>query len=294
MENLSSKNSSSGQSIISFPNCLPLVFAGIGCLVGVSYYIGIMITQLFVGRPSSTWIIGIFWLPILTYKHTLVGLFLGCIAWCLVKIFHRPQHLSMTARKSLWLIVVSLMLLSATFGGYKIVTLAKRFAPRVAYTSNEIVKLEKTPFESVLISYPSQLWEMREKAAMPYIVWNGKEVTAYSIDESVIIRDKTQVLTKIKLGTEDDEISYIPRLYGFSVQFEKNAEEHLAMLIQVRAIRDCSMLIILNPQGQIVYQEIFNRIANPTQSMQKIKDKNSGREILLVADKQTSVYRIKL
>jgi hypothetical protein len=293
MGNLSAKNPFSGKSILSFPNYIPLILAGIGCLVGVSYYLGIMITQLFVGRPLSTWIIGIFWLPFLTYKHTLVGLFLGCFAWCLVKIFHRPQQVSMTARKTLWILVVSLMLLSATFGGYKIVMLVKRFAPRVVYNSNEIVKLEKTPFESVLISYPSQLWEMREKPAMPFIIWNRKEVTTYSVDESVIIRDKTQVLTKIRLGTEDDEIYYIPRLYGFSVQFKKDANEYLAMLIQVRAISNCSMLIILNPEGQIVYQEIFERITTPTQSMQKIKDKNSGREILLIADKQTSVYGIK-
>jgi hypothetical protein len=293
MENLSSNNPFSGQNNFSFPSNLPLIGAGLGCLVGVAYYLGIMFTQLFVGRPPSTWIIGIFWLPFLTYKHALVGLFLGCFAWCLVKIFHRPQQVSKTVRKRLWFLVVSLMFVSATLGGYKIVAMAKGFAPRVAYTSNEIVKLEKSPFESALIIHPSQLWEMSEKSSEQYIAWNGREVTAYGIDDSLVITDKTQVLKRIKLGTDDDEIRYIPRLYGFSVRFEKSVEEHLVLVVQVRAINDCSMLIILDPQGQLVYQEILRRIVRPTESVRKMKDQNNGREVLIIGDKRTVIYGSK-
>jgi hypothetical protein len=293
MENLNSKNSFPWRSIFSFPNYLPLLGAGMGYLLGVSYYFGLMIMQFFVGRPSSTWIIGILWLPFLTYKHTLIGLCLGCIAWCIVKVLHHPRQVSKTTKWILGVLVASIMLISAAFGGLKTVVMASHFAPQVIYTSNEIIKIKKVPFGSTLTIHPSLLWKMTEKSSGQSIVWNGKEIHAYGDGDSLIIRDKAQVLTQIKLGTEEDEIRHIHQVYGFPIQFEKKAGEHLAMLMRVRAIRDCWILIILNPQSQLVYKEILKEIENPIQSMQKIKDQNSGKEVLIITDKQTSIYGSK-
>jgi len=105
---------------ISYPNILPFAGGIVGLAMGLSYYLSIMISQLFIGRPSSTWILGIFWLPIFLIKPVLIGILVGAIAWLIIRFFHTPRPLTPTDIKTFKTIVVLLMIASAAAGVIKI------------------------------------------------------------------------------------------------------------------------------------------------------------------------------
>ena len=105
---------------ISFPNILPIAGCIIGVAMALSYYISIMVSQLIIGRPSSTWILGVFWLPIFVLKPGLVGLLIGSLAWVLVRPFHLLRPLAPTEIKAFKIFLVILVLASAVAGVIKI------------------------------------------------------------------------------------------------------------------------------------------------------------------------------
>jgi len=106
---------------ISYPNILPLAGGIVGLTIGLSYYLSIMISQLFIGRPSSTWILGVFWLPIFLIKPVLIGVLIGSIAWLVIRSLHAPRLLTPTEIKTFKTIVVFLVIASAAAGVIKIV-----------------------------------------------------------------------------------------------------------------------------------------------------------------------------
>ena len=98
---------------ISYPNTLPLAGGIVGLAMGLSYYLSIMISQLIIGRPSSTWVLGIFWLPIFLIKPVLIGILVGSIAWLIIRSFYMPRSLTPTEIKKFKTILVLLMIASA-------------------------------------------------------------------------------------------------------------------------------------------------------------------------------------
>ncbi len=107
-------------SKISYPNILPIAGGIVGLAMGLSYYLSIMISQLFIGRPSSTWILGVFWLPIFLIKPVLIGILIGSIAWLIIRFFQAPRPLTPTDIKTFKIIIVFLMIVSAAAGVIKI------------------------------------------------------------------------------------------------------------------------------------------------------------------------------
>jgi hypothetical protein len=106
---------------ISYPNILPIAGGIIGVAMALSYYLSIMISQLIIGRPSSSWILGVFWLPVFVLKPGLIGFLLGSLAWLLIRPFHLPRPLALTEVKAFKIFLALLMVASATAGVIKIV-----------------------------------------------------------------------------------------------------------------------------------------------------------------------------
>ena len=105
---------------ISYPNILPIAGGIVGLAMGLSYYLSIMISQLFIGRPSSTWILGVFWLPVFLIKPGLIGILIGSIAWLIIRPFHLPRPLAPAEIKAFKILLVLLMIASAAAGVIKI------------------------------------------------------------------------------------------------------------------------------------------------------------------------------
>ncbi len=106
---------------LKYPNVFSFVGGIIGLSMGASYYLSIMISQLFIGRPSSTWIIGIFWLPFFILKSGLAGFLIGLILWLLHHFFYSPRALSPTEIKIIKISLVFLICSAAAAGIIKIV-----------------------------------------------------------------------------------------------------------------------------------------------------------------------------
>ena len=106
---------------ILYPTILPIAGGIIGFAMGLSYYLGIMISQLFIGRPPSTWIIGVLWLPVLIFKPSMIGFLIGSGAWLVIRPFHRPRTLLPTESRLLKIVMALLMTVSAAAGIIKLI-----------------------------------------------------------------------------------------------------------------------------------------------------------------------------
>jgi len=106
---------------LKYPNILPFAGGIFGISMGVSYYLGIMISQLFIGRPSSTWILGVFWLPFFVLKPGLVGFLIGSILWLLHRSFYHPRILLPKDIKFIKSSLVLLIFFSTAAGVIKII-----------------------------------------------------------------------------------------------------------------------------------------------------------------------------
>lgn len=108
---------------IKFPNGLPVIGAVFGLSVGAGYYLSIMISQFFIGRPSSTWILGVFWLPIFILKPGLIGLLVGFVLRVVLKRFYGSHEMTAHGIKVLKIIFVIVIVSSVAAGTWKIIKL---------------------------------------------------------------------------------------------------------------------------------------------------------------------------
>jgi len=106
---------------ILYPRILPLIGGIIGVAMGLSYYLSIMIAQFFIGRPSSTWILGIYWLPIFLVKPVLFGVLIGVLAWLIISYFKKPRPLTQADIKNFKVLIIFLIFVSAAAGIMKII-----------------------------------------------------------------------------------------------------------------------------------------------------------------------------
>lgn len=102
---------------------LPLICGIIGIAMGLSYYLSIMISQLFIGRPSSTWILGIYWLPYFLIKPLLLGVIVGIFVLMALSFFKKKQFLIQIEKKYFYILIVFLIIISAIGGIVKIILL---------------------------------------------------------------------------------------------------------------------------------------------------------------------------
>jgi len=109
---------------ILYPHILPIAGCISGLAAAMSYYLSIMISQLFISHPPSTWILGLFWLPVLCLKPGLVGLVIGAIGWLIIRPFHRPRILLPTEIRTFKIFLKLLIVVSAVAGLMKIIKLS--------------------------------------------------------------------------------------------------------------------------------------------------------------------------
>jgi hypothetical protein len=109
---------------LKLPKVLPFMCGIIGLLMGASYYLSIMISQFFIGRPSSTWILGIFWLPIFVLKPGLVGFLIGLLFGFFHHFFYHQRTLLPSDIKIIKVSMILLCCFSAIAGVIKIVQIS--------------------------------------------------------------------------------------------------------------------------------------------------------------------------
>ena len=262
-----------------------------GALISAGYYLSIMFSQLFVGRPSSTWVIGFVWIPILVLKPAFIGLLIGITAWIILRPLYSVRLLSATEVRIIKWILILLIFASAAAGVIKISKESAQYAPRIVYTSGEIEKINKVPFESYEATDATLTWESSVKERQPggSISWNGENIDIHSVDEYIIISDPNQILKRMKVSL--DEIRYISKVYAITAKFDRNTPEHLAVLAQVRAIRDCYILLILDSQKELSFQEILKRSNKTAIPLKRITNMADGQEVLIVDGEPLNIYK---
>ena len=105
---------------LHFPKSLPFISAVFGLGASAAYYLSIVISQFFIGRPSSTWILGVFYVPILILKPGIIAL-LGCLVLRLIlSRFYEQREISTHSIKILKSIFITVIVCSALAGTWKI------------------------------------------------------------------------------------------------------------------------------------------------------------------------------
>ena len=217
----------------------------------------------------------------LAFKPALIGFIAGSIVWLFFRIFGRTRLLSTNEIKVLKLILILLISTSAIVGIIKIVREAARYAPHVIYTSGEITKLSNISYASYIQTSAVLVWKMSSKdSSGTPISWNGDRVSVYCNDTTIFITNQNQILNRVKLGNDDD-IWYVSELYALPFKFQKGHPDYLAVLAQVRTLRDCSILLVFAPKEQLIYEEILKYIHAPSKSMRKMSNPADGREFLV-------------
>ena len=91
-----------------------------GLGAGAAYYLSIMISQFSIGRPSSTWILGVFWLPILILKPGIIAFVVGWVLRIVLMRFYEQHEIYTHGIKILKLLFIVLIAGSIVAGTWKI------------------------------------------------------------------------------------------------------------------------------------------------------------------------------
>lgn len=273
---------------MKYPNSLPAICGFIGLVISASYYLSLMVFELVLAEPTSTWILGIFWLPFLVYKPAIIGFLIGFIIWLPLRILHKPRPISDIEAKYLKILILLSVLLPVVIGFSEIIIAISRYNPKIVYTTGNITKLHQIPFENYTTTNAHLTWKLSdEKSSSTPISWNDNTVFVIAVSDAILLTNNQNK----ELGTfKFDDVNYLSELYAIPIRLHKERPESLAVLVKVRAIVRRPVLLIFNSQGKLIYQEIFREKYGKPNPMQRLIDTISGKEVLMLNMESPLIY----
>jgi hypothetical protein len=265
---------------LKFPDNLPLIGVIWGFSIGLSYFGSLMFGELIIGRPSSTWAIGLLWLPAYAALPAIGGLALGFAFKLLFRklnIFHELPAISLLL---LILPLIFSMYVSTSIGLKKIKALEALSSPHVVLTNGKVIKLSRVPVGNSIFMTASLVWSLSsDKVPVHFIIWNKKQIAVESVENRIIVSDgQKQVLIETDLSS----FNYVRELYAIPFKYDLLKEDALAVIANLRATSNRSMLLIYNADNILIYQEILHRTGIADDPLEVIHLPNKGEELLIV------------
>jgi hypothetical protein len=148
--------------------------------------------------------------------------------------------------------------------------------PRIIYTDGSLVKEVKgggvIPLDNAIIPF-----EQRDCGGL--VCWNEADITlSFHSDIIHAVDADGNVIIQTSLSKFD----YISELQAVEVKLSLSEKNYLAVLADLRATSNRTMLLIYSPSGILVYQEMLERIRNATMWIDEL---GSGVEVLCVNSK---------
>jgi hypothetical protein len=192
-------------------------------------------------------------IPIYSFIGAIAGGIFGFIISLIMRFF-KLRTVSFLKVILLGIIFIAVGVSLAGLGGYTIVKIYVELnEPRVIYTDGRLSK-SIIPEKTIIVKNEIIPFEQSEKGKE--IVWNTEEVTlSFSSHQIYAVNSKGDIIFQTSLLRYD----YIRELQPTEVKLFPNEKRYLVILAELRATSFHTMLLIYSPDGQIIYQEMFER-----------------------------------
>ncbi|MBA3066843.1 hypothetical protein FP828_10175 [bacterium] len=275
-----------------FPKNIPRIFSTfIAANFGVYMMTG-FITELLIGRPSSTAVIGFFTIPFATLCIAVVCIAAGGSARLIVGKFCQVRTIEKESMRIINAIFIMTIGGSFLAGMGRVIWNEKLQEPRIIYDAGVISKkygsnfqkAEYTPSKLIFTIYKD------EKGNTEKFNWNGEKL---NLDVS---RTYIKILQKdgsVMISADLSKYSYISRIHAAAFGAIDEKEKYLALLVKLRPTSYRSMLLIYDSNGALIFQEFLKRrCGRKTGGMQVGVDKLK-REYLFLNVERPAAYFIK-
>lgn len=234
------------------PQAIALVFGAAALAAGIA---GIA-ADTFIGRPSSTSGIGVVVIFPLVLLAAIIGFALGHVAGVWLRRRGLVPHVRMRPyRVILALVLVAVTAIGATLGARPVIRHERLHRPRVmagadAFTRDTGAPDGCTPRPAILACSISQ---QMSSGSLP---WNGREATIGCTREGrITVSDAASgQLASIDLS----DFEYVRDVHAVATR-QAEGREGLALLATLRATGRRHVLIMLDADGRVLYQELLER-----------------------------------
>jgi len=274
-----------------FPFNLPYLLAGFIGGFGAIFGLTALMAEPFIGRPSSTHVLGFIFVPIYAALLALTCFCVGLVARGVVGRFVMPRSISKRGNQIMNILFLCFLGL-AFFSGVAFVEYKEiKQRPHVIFDIGQIMKISPSTWIGTKQNEAAFVFTIYsdDKEKIAPFQWNGKKIDFKVIDDNTLkILDKGgNEIIMADLKKFDD---YIGGIYALQFGSDNSASKGLAVLVQLRATSRRSMLLIYDSAGKLIYQELLQHRGDSEMSI--ITDA-SGNEYLYVNVHEPTIYSAK-
>lgn len=199
------------------------------------------------GRPSSTFAIGYFFLPIYALLFWLISYIPGYAIRFLLRKFNLDRSIAYT--QQLLLALCTTLILSAIAGYFAyqgVVATAAKQTPRVISNQGQFESLPSLPDDVNRVRQGAQL--QRKANGFAPLNWHGQALAVALSDNQLRLDFPTK-----RLVYDFSDYTYVSDIKTLTTP------QWLVVLVKLRPTSGLSMLLIYNQKGQLAYEELLSR-----------------------------------
>lgn len=273
-----------------FPFNVPYLLAGFIGGFGAIFGLTALIAEGYIGRPSSTQAIGFIFVPIYAAILALLCFGVGLVARGIIGKFVVPRSISQRTNQIINVLFLCVLVLAFFFGVAFIKKQEEKQKPHVVFDSGRVIKMSPSEIKGKKereVTFVFSIYS-DEKNNTASFQWNGKKLDFKVISDNIL---KVFDQEGKELITADlKKYDYIGRVHVLQFALNDSNAKGLAVLVRLRATSQRSILLIYDPSGKLIYQELLERHGD---SEMNIMTDSSGKEYLYVNVEKPCIYSIK-
>jgi hypothetical protein len=274
--------------------CLSMVRSftgGTGALVGAvgaaSPVLADVIAEEVFGRPSSTNAVGLVFAFVLGVVGAGLGGLLGSLTHSRVR---RSRWAGPVSQRVVAAILMALVVFPAVFAIKRVRNSEAFNRPRVVQSTGAIARARWTDegeprAAAKLVWYPRLPEEANHEEELH---WNGAVVRADVSGGKLRLKAGEAVLKGLDLNGFD----YVREVYGATARLQEDTREWLVLLARLRATGRRELVLVLDPEGKLAYEELLER-ARPMRdgpAMWRVGGEGGRHGVLVLIDQGSPIY----
>ncbi|PKM99149.1 MAG: hypothetical protein CVU78_07785 [Elusimicrobia bacterium HGW-Elusimicrobia-2] len=273
-----------------FPKNIPRIFSTfIAANFGV-YWMTILIIDELIGRPSSTSILGFFFIPLWTFIFAGLCVWVGRLIRFIVGKFIHERTIEKESLRIINIIFALTVGVSFLAGLGRVIWHEHLQKPQIIYDAGVISKEALSDFRRKEYSPAKFVFTIykKDKGKTEGFEWNGEKL---NLDVS---RPHINILRKdgsLMISADLSKYDYIGRIHAAAFGAINKKQKCLALLVYLRATSDRSMLLIYDFNGALIFQELLNRRCGwKTGGMQVGVDESKCEYLFLNVDSPAAYF----
>ena len=205
------------------------------------------------GRPSSTSGLAI---PFAVISGVLAAGLGAAVGEGIHQMVARTRWAGPMERRGAAILLMLVVIAPSVLAIHTVRRIEAENAPRVIRSTGEVSGTEGRS-ELTPVRWATLLWVSSSHPDHPPAEprWNGRRVDVRVVDDRLILSADELSITAIDISRFD----YAREAYGVTGALSGDGEEWLALLVQLRATGRRELLLIFNPEGVLVHEELLER-----------------------------------